>query len=152
LVSVASGKIVTIASAINGSVGLTKGGTGTLILNPAAANGFTGAVQITGTLSINKDWALGNAANTVLLSPGASIGTALQLQGKVLSYNNIADGDTAFECVRQFSEPACVIVKHANPCGVAVASDILAAYDRAFSADKTSGPVTIRSITVIAKR
>ena len=55
-----------------------------------------------------------------------------QLQGKTLSYNNIADGDTAFECVRQFDEPACVIVKHANPCGVAVAGDTLAAYDRAY--------------------
>jgi phosphoribosylaminoimidazolecarboxamide formyltransferase/IMP cyclohydrolase len=75
---------------------------------------------------------------TVPDSPGASIGTAKQLQGKALSYNNVADGDTAFECVRQFAEPACVIVKHANPCGVAVASDILAAYDRAYSTDKTS--------------
>ncbi|MBL8268681.1 MAG: bifunctional phosphoribosylaminoimidazolecarboxamide formyltransferase/IMP cyclohydrolase [Steroidobacter sp.] len=70
--------------------------------------------------------------------PGASIGTAKQLQGKQLSYNNIADGDTAFECVRQFDEPACVIVKHANPCGVAVAGDTLAAYDRAYRTDPTS--------------
>jgi phosphoribosylaminoimidazolecarboxamide formyltransferase/IMP cyclohydrolase len=69
---------------------------------------------------------------------GASIGAAKQLQGRALSYNNIADGDTAFECVRQFAEPACVIVKHANPCGVAVASDTLAAYDRAFKTDPTS--------------
>jgi phosphoribosylaminoimidazolecarboxamide formyltransferase/IMP cyclohydrolase len=71
-------------------------------------------------------------------APGASIGTAKQLQGKQLSYNNIADGDTALECVRQFDEPACVIVKHANPCGVAVAADTLAAYDRAFRTDPTS--------------
>ena len=63
---------------------------------------------------------------------------AQQLQGKTLSYNNIADGDTAFECVRQFAEPACVIVKHANPCGVAIASDTLAAYDRAYKTDPTS--------------
>jgi phosphoribosylaminoimidazolecarboxamide formyltransferase / IMP cyclohydrolase len=69
---------------------------------------------------------------------GASIGGAQQLQGKTLSYNNIADGDTAFECVRQFQETACVIVKHANPCGVAVASDTLAAYERAYSTDPTS--------------
>ncbi len=69
---------------------------------------------------------------------GASIGSAQQLQGRTLSYNNIADGDTAFECVRQFSDPACVIVKHANPCGVAVASDALAAYDRAYKTDPTS--------------
>ena len=69
---------------------------------------------------------------------GASIGSAKQLQGKTLSYNNIADGDTAFECVRQFDAPACVVVKHANPCGVAVASDILAAYDQAYKTDPTS--------------
>ncbi|HEY6644683.1 MAG TPA: bifunctional phosphoribosylaminoimidazolecarboxamide formyltransferase/IMP cyclohydrolase [Povalibacter sp.] len=69
---------------------------------------------------------------------GASIGSATQLQGKALSYNNIADGDTAFECVRQFSEPACVIVKHANPCGVSVAADTLTAYDNAFKTDPTS--------------
>ncbi len=71
-------------------------------------------------------------------SQGASIGTAQQLQGKTLSYNNIADGDTALECVRQFAEPACVIVKHANPCGVAMSNDILSAYQRAFKTDPTS--------------
>jgi len=71
-------------------------------------------------------------------SQGASIGSAQQLQGRTLSYNNIADGDTAFECVRQFADPACVIVKHANPCGVAIASDALSAYDRAYKTDPTS--------------
>ncbi len=71
-------------------------------------------------------------------APGSSIGSARQLQGRTLSYNNIADGDTAFECVRQFADPACVIVKHANPCGVAVASDTSSAYDRAFKTDPTS--------------
>jgi phosphoribosylaminoimidazolecarboxamide formyltransferase/IMP cyclohydrolase len=69
---------------------------------------------------------------------GASIGSSTQLQGRALSYNNIADGDTALECVRQFEAPACVIVKHANPCGVAVAADTLAAYDRAYKTDPTS--------------
>ncbi len=69
---------------------------------------------------------------------GASIGSASQLQGKELSFNNLADADTAFECVRQFAAPACVIVKHANPCGVAVGSDIGQAYDRAFRTDPTS--------------
>ncbi len=59
---------------------------------------------------------------------GGSVTSARQLQGKELSYNNIADADTAMECVRQFADPACVIVKHANPCGVAVAADIGAAY------------------------
>ncbi|CCQ09530.1 IMP cyclohydrolase [Pseudoalteromonas luteoviolacea B = ATCC 29581] len=68
----------------------------------------------------------------------ASVATAKQLQGKALSYNNIADTDAALECVKEFSEPACVIVKHANPCGVAVDKDILSAYDRAYKTDPTS--------------
>ena len=68
----------------------------------------------------------------------ACIGTAKQLHGKALSYNNIADTDAALECVKSFAEPACVIVKHANPCGVALGSDIHAAYDRAYSTDPTS--------------
>jgi phosphoribosylaminoimidazolecarboxamide formyltransferase/IMP cyclohydrolase len=69
---------------------------------------------------------------------GASVGAASQLQGKELSFNNIADADTAFECVRQFEQPACVIVKHANPCGVAVSANIREAYDRAYRTDPTS--------------
>jgi phosphoribosylaminoimidazolecarboxamide formyltransferase/IMP cyclohydrolase len=69
---------------------------------------------------------------------GASVSTARVLQGKDLSFNNIADADTAIECVRQFQEPACVIVKHANPCGVAVAATILEAYERAYRTDPTS--------------
>jgi phosphoribosylaminoimidazolecarboxamide formyltransferase/IMP cyclohydrolase len=68
----------------------------------------------------------------------ASVATARQLQGKELSFNNIADADTALECVRQFEQPACVIVKHANPCGVAVATAPLAAYERAYRTDPTS--------------
>ena len=63
---------------------------------------------------------------------------ATQIQGKALSFNNIADADAALECVRTFDEPACVIVKHANPCGVAVATDIGAAYDAAYATDPTS--------------
>lgn len=70
--------------------------------------------------------------------PKGSLAAARQHQGKALSYNNIADTDAALECVRQFDQPACVIVKHANPCGVAVDSSILAAYERAFSTDPTS--------------
>lgn len=67
------------------------------------------------------------------------ISTATQLQGKELSYNNIADTDAALECVKQFdTAPACVIVKHANPCGVAVAPTLLEAYQRAFSTDPES--------------
>jgi phosphoribosylaminoimidazolecarboxamide formyltransferase/IMP cyclohydrolase len=67
-----------------------------------------------------------------------SLACAHQLQGKALSYNNIADSDAALECVRQFDALACVIVKHANPCGVAIATSTLRAYDRAWSTDPTS--------------
>jgi phosphoribosylaminoimidazolecarboxamide formyltransferase/IMP cyclohydrolase len=69
---------------------------------------------------------------------GASIATATQLQGKELSFNNIADADTALECVRQFDSTACVIVKHANPCGAALAPDTINAYRRAYETDPTS--------------
>ena len=72
------------------------------------------------------------------MAHGPGVATARLLQGKDLSFNNIADADTAIECVRQFEEPACVIVKHANPCGVAVASSPLEAYDRAHRTDPTS--------------
>ena len=70
-------------------------------------------------------------------APGALV-TAKQLQGKELSYNNIADADAAWECVKSFGETACVIVKHANPCGVAVGADALEAYSKAFKTDPTS--------------
>ncbi len=66
------------------------------------------------------------------------IATAVQIQGKELSYNNVADTDAALECVKSFEVPTCVIVKHANPCGVATGDNILAAYDRAFKTDPTS--------------
>jgi phosphoribosylaminoimidazolecarboxamide formyltransferase/IMP cyclohydrolase len=69
---------------------------------------------------------------------GTSIATQRLLQGKELSFNNIADADAAIECVRQFEEPACVIVKHANPCGVAIAAAPLAAYEGAYRTDPTS--------------
>ena len=69
---------------------------------------------------------------------GASVAEASQLQGKELSYNNIADSDTALECVRQFDSPACVIVKHANPCGVALSEQLADAYARAHRTDPTS--------------
>lgn len=71
--------------------------------------------------------------------PAGSIAAAKQLQGKELSYNNIADADAALECVKSFDEqPACVIVKHANPCGVAVAGNIFDAYNLAYATDPTS--------------
>ncbi|MDH3325334.1 MAG: bifunctional phosphoribosylaminoimidazolecarboxamide formyltransferase/IMP cyclohydrolase [Gammaproteobacteria bacterium] len=68
----------------------------------------------------------------------ASVSSAKQIQGKELSFNNIADTDSALECVKQFDEPACVIVKHANPCGVAVSDNIQQAYQLAFATDPTS--------------
>ncbi|PHV12657.1 bifunctional phosphoribosylaminoimidazolecarboxamide formyltransferase/IMP cyclohydrolase [Chitinimonas sp. BJB300] len=67
-----------------------------------------------------------------------SLANYRQLQGKELSYNNIADSDAAWEAVKAFDEPACVIVKHANPCGVAIATDTLIAYKLAFATDTTS--------------
>lgn len=67
-----------------------------------------------------------------------SISSAQQLQGKALSFNNYADTDAALECVKHFEQPACVIVKHANPCGVAVSDTINNAYDKAFATDPTS--------------
>jgi phosphoribosylaminoimidazolecarboxamide formyltransferase/IMP cyclohydrolase len=70
-------------------------------------------------------------------APG-SLAAYRQIQGKELSYNNIADADAAWECVKTFDAPACVIVKHANPCGVAIAADVAAAYDKAFATDPTS--------------
>jgi phosphoribosylaminoimidazolecarboxamide formyltransferase/IMP cyclohydrolase len=69
---------------------------------------------------------------------GASVATASVRQGKDLSFNNIADADTAIECVRQFEQPACVIVKHANPCGAAVDTSLLGAYEAAYRTDPTS--------------
>ena len=70
-------------------------------------------------------------------TPG-SIAAYKQLQGKELSYNNIGDADAAWECVKTFAAPACVIVKHANPCGVAVDASLVAAYEKAFQTDSTS--------------
>ena len=68
----------------------------------------------------------------------ACVASSRQCQGKEMSYNNMADADAALECVRSFNEPACVIVKHANPCGVAVCSNIFDAYNDAFKTDPTS--------------
>jgi phosphoribosylaminoimidazolecarboxamide formyltransferase/IMP cyclohydrolase len=71
-------------------------------------------------------------------SSGSNIASAEQIQGKELSYNNISDTDAAYECVKTFDEPACVIVKHANPCGIALGSNIQEAYEKAFASDETS--------------
>lgn len=77
---------------------------------------------------------------TEVAAPKGTIATANQIQGKELSFNNIADADTALECVKSFptDTPACVIVKHANPCGVAQANDLLSAYKLAHETDPTS--------------
>ena len=72
-----------------------------------------------------------------LALPG-SIAAYSQLQGKELSYNNIADSDAAWECVKSFAVPTCVIIKHANPCGVAIDGTLLGAYEKAFKTDSTS--------------
>ena len=73
------------------------------------------------------------------LAPAAgSLANWRQLQGKELSYNNVADADAAWECVKSFAEPACVIVKHANPCGAAVGTNLLQAYEKALATDPTS--------------
>jgi phosphoribosylaminoimidazolecarboxamide formyltransferase/IMP cyclohydrolase len=71
-------------------------------------------------------------------APVGTFGRYVQLQGKELSYNNIADADAAWECVKTFDAPACVIVKHANPCGVAIGADIVDAYRKAYATDPTS--------------
>ena len=70
--------------------------------------------------------------------PAGALAGFSQLQGKELSYNNIGDADAAWECVKTFAQPACVIVKHANPCGVALGDNLIDAYQRAFSTDPTS--------------
>jgi len=71
-------------------------------------------------------------------APAGALASFTQLQGKELSYNNIGDADAAWECVKTFDTPACVIVKHANPCGVAVDGTLLGAYEKAFQTDPTS--------------
>ena len=71
-------------------------------------------------------------------SGSSGIANAQQLQGKELSFNNIGDSDAALECVFQFDEPACVIVKHANPCGVSIAANISEAYEKAYITDPVS--------------
>jgi phosphoribosylaminoimidazolecarboxamide formyltransferase/IMP cyclohydrolase len=75
---------------------------------------------------------------TVGVPPSGTIAAARQIQGKTLSYNNIADADAALACVATFADPACVIVKHANPCGVATGANAREAYRRAYATDPVS--------------
>ena len=86
-----------------------------------------------GKIPINRG--LLHGTETPLPEPLAG---ARQLQGKALSYNNLADADAALECVLGFNDPACVIVKHANPCGVAAGGSLLDAYDAAYATDPVS--------------
>ena len=96
------------------------------------------------TLSYNKKSDLRYGENphqqAALYTPkiATGIAAAKQIQGKELSFNNIVDADTAWQCLQQFTHAACVIVKHANPCGVAVADNIIQAYNKAFKADPVS--------------
>ncbi len=108
---------------------------GTHSLFPAQANGRFVKVQ---DLRYGENSHQQAALYRDLYPAPGSLVTARQLQGKELSYNNIADADAAWECVKSFSGPACVIVKHANPCGVAVGKDALEAYSKAFKTDPTS--------------
>jgi phosphoribosylaminoimidazolecarboxamide formyltransferase / IMP cyclohydrolase len=94
-------------------------------------------------------------------APTGTIASAVQLAGKALSFNNIADADAALQCVKAFDAPACVIVKHLNPCGVAVAADLTDAYVRAFATDPTSAfggilafnrPLDARTVAAILER
>ncbi len=98
-----------------------------LSLNLASALRYGENPHQSGALYLEKN----AAANGI-------VATARFLQGKELSYNNLADADAALECVKAFDAAACVIVKHSNPCGVAVATNIFDAYDKAYSTDPTS--------------
>ena len=113
-----------------------------LAAEPGAADDFPASLTL--TYDKIQDMRYGenpHQAAAFYAETGALTGTVdglRQLQGKALSYNNVADTDAALECVKIFDDPACVIVKHANPCGVAVADDIAAAYELAFASDPTS--------------
>ncbi|MFM2323792.1 MAG: bifunctional phosphoribosylaminoimidazolecarboxamide formyltransferase/inosine monophosphate [Pseudomonadota bacterium] len=110
-------------------------GTPERVLFPAQSNGMFVKVQ---DLRYGENSHQQAALYRDLYPAPGSIVTGEQLQGKELSYNNIADADAAWECVKQFDVPTCVIVKHANPCGVAVGKDGAEAYSKAFQTDPTS--------------
>jgi len=102
---------------------------------PTQANGCFGKIM---DLRYGENPHQGAAWYRDLDDQSSGLTSARQLQGKALSFNNIADADAAWTCVQAFDMPACVIVKHANPCGVAVSSDLLTAYRKAFATDPTS--------------
>ena len=109
---------------------------------PAQANGrFVKVMDLRYGENPHQHAALYRDLNPV----SGTFATFRQLQGKELSYNNIADADAAWECVRQFDRPACVIVKHLNPCGAAMADDIHVAYERAYLTDRVLTPAARKS-------
>jgi phosphoribosylaminoimidazolecarboxamide formyltransferase / IMP cyclohydrolase len=112
------------------------------LTNPATADAFPQQLTLTATRIESLRYGENPHQRAAFYRvPGAapdSVACARSVQGKGLSFNNIADADTALECVRQFDCPACVIVKHANPCGVAVAKAPLEAYELAYRTDPTS--------------
>lgn len=99
---------------------------------------FNTQVQLKETLRYGENPHQSAAFYTDKQPLSGTISSAVQYSGKALSYNNIADTDAALECVKQFETPACVIVKHANPCGVALDTNILGAYNKAYTTDPTS--------------
>ena len=99
---------------------------------------FNSSLDLASTLRYGENPHQRGALYVEKNAPQGIVATARFVQGKELSYNNLADADAALECVKAFDAPACVIVKHANPCGVAVAENLLSAYDRAYAVDPTS--------------
>jgi phosphoribosylaminoimidazolecarboxamide formyltransferase/IMP cyclohydrolase len=97
------------------------------------------AFDLKQTLRYGENPHQGGALYVERNAPSGTVATACMLAGKELSFNNIADADAALECVKAFRKtPACVIVKHANPCGVALGADLREAYDRAYACDPVS--------------
>ena len=129
------GAISDYLSSVQFGEGVPEGAAPTLDLFPGQSNGRFVKVQ---DLRYGENSHQNAALYRDLYPAPGSLVTAKQLQGKELSYNNLADSDAAWECVKSFNTPACVIVKHANPCGVALGVDALESYSKAFQTDPTS--------------
>ncbi|BCO26028.1 bifunctional purine biosynthesis protein PurH [Rhodoferax lithotrophicus] len=129
------GAISDYLSSVQFGDGVPEGAAPTLDLFPGQSNGRFVKVQ---DLRYGENSHQNAALYRDLYPAPGSLVTAKQLQGKELSYNNIGDADAAWECVKSFNTPACVIVKHANPCGVALGVDALESYSKAFQTDPTS--------------
>ncbi len=129
------GAISDYLSSVQFGEGVPEGAAPTLDMFPGQSNGRFVKVQ---DLRYGENSHQNAALYRDLYPAPGSLVTAKQLQGKELSYNNIGDADAAWECVKSFTTPACVIVKHANPCGVALGVDALESYSKAFQTDPTS--------------